>query len=176
MGAFTTNISGICSLNEKMLLIPKAGYHTILIENTSQEEFTFYGLDFKPNDDVVNQVYARTPNAIIRSISGNYRMESDTYEAEAQTSIPMKEIFGHLKINISDQNGEKNPAVLFTVHNIKRGVVQYVITVKGLEAGGSNFIISETIYPIITHETQRLIEDFTIDTNDLVIFGKGELI
>ncbi|MEB9549525.1 BppU family phage baseplate upper protein [Bacillus cereus] len=164
-GAFTTNISGIRSLSEKMLIIPKAGYHTILIENKSQEEFTFYGLDFKPYDDVVNQVYARTPNVVTRSISGGYA-------AESQTSIPIKEIFDHLKVNLSDQNGEKNPALLLTVHNIKRGVVQYLIAVKGLEAGGSNFIVSETIHYITQREPQRLIEDFTIDVNSLTIFWK----
>ncbi|MES5896788.1 GDSL-type esterase/lipase family protein [Bacillus cereus group sp. RP43] len=55
---FTTNISGIRSLEEKMLLIPKSGYHTILVENTSQVDCIFYGLDFKPYGEIMNQVYA----------------------------------------------------------------------------------------------------------------------
>ncbi|MDA2567478.1 BppU family phage baseplate upper protein [Bacillus cereus] len=167
-GAFTTNISGIRSLDEKMIVIPKAGYHTILVENTSEEEFTFYGLDFKPYDDVVNQVFARTPNAVTKSISSGSA-------AESQTSVPIKEIFDHLKVNISDQNAESNPALLLTVHNIKRGVVQYVITLKGLEGGGANFIASETIHYITQREPQRLMDDFTIDVNNLTILWKGAI-
>lgn len=53
-----TNISGIRSLEEKMLLLPRTGYHTILVENISQQDVLFYGLDFKSYGEIKNQVYA----------------------------------------------------------------------------------------------------------------------
>lgn len=33
-GTFNTNMRGIRFLDEKILLIPKAGYHSVLVENT----------------------------------------------------------------------------------------------------------------------------------------------
>ncbi|WP_257145404.1 SGNH/GDSL hydrolase family protein [Bacillus cereus] len=113
-GAFTTNISGIRSLDEKMLIIPKAGYHTILVENTSKEEFTFYGLDFKSYADVVNQIYSWKPPVVKRFLFKDNVTEN-------KTTIPIKELFDHLRVNLSDQNAAGNPALVCTVHNINRG-------------------------------------------------------
>ncbi|WP_141545207.1 hypothetical protein [Bacillus cereus] len=110
----------------------------------------------KDDGDDVDPVYSRTPNAVQREISKGNKMGNET-------KIPIKELFDCLRVNLPGKDVQDNPTPSITVHNIQWGMVQYLITIKSLAAGGTNHTAAELVYEVLKYK-QRLIKNFTIDT------------
>lgn len=161
-GAFTTTLCKVSKTDAKKIVIPRKGYHSILIENTGTEEIQFYGLEFMPMNQLNSQIRSFQKGSITKVLdaSGNAPI--------TKTTIPLKQLFDEFNVAFSDQNSVYNPTLRVVVQSTGFGTLEYIINVKSISAAGINFVSAPNEYKL-NDRTKRTLASITFDTNGLTL-------